>query len=267
VRHGAELLGLDGRDVLVELHVFLGPLGDALEEALLAPPGVHEDDVVLGILEPRKVPLEELHRLRRVDLGPAVVEAAEAELEVAGKGVVGVVGELELVLGRVVRGELLVDALVVLEHLVPVEAREGVEVVVDLVLEHVLREGGKDGHLCRGGGYIQIRQWACSIFSWKNGLVYLSLDGGDKGLDLLNEGRARLSDPHALAPVVAAGTEACAVTHEEIFTELATKRTRNDKGLARLLVLKLALTATPHAIARHHGDDDAELSHRGGCLP
>jgi hypothetical protein len=54
---GAELVSLLDRYVLVELHVLLNPLSDVVKEVLLATRGLHEDYVVLGVLEPFKVHL------------------------------------------------------------------------------------------------------------------------------------------------------------------------------------------------------------------
>jgi hypothetical protein len=52
----------------------------------------------------------------------------------------------------VVLGELLVDALIVLEHLVKVKNIRVSKKVRDLVLQHVLWERGEDGHLGLQGG-------------------------------------------------------------------------------------------------------------------
>jgi len=85
-------------------------------------------------------------------------------------------------------------------------------------------------------------------------------------LDLLDERGACLSDPHTLTSVDTAGTEAGTVAHEKVVTEHTAWHVSYDETLARLFVLELALTTTPHAVAGNLGDDDVELNHFEGTF-
>jgi hypothetical protein len=83
---------------------------------------------------------------------PTITDAPKTEVESSSDFLIGRIREADLVFDGVVLGELLVDALIVLEHLVKVKNIRVSKKVRDLVLQHVLWERGEDGHLGLQGG-------------------------------------------------------------------------------------------------------------------
>jgi hypothetical protein len=57
----AQSLNIGLREILIELNVLLSPLTDALKEASLETLGIHENHVVLRVLEEGEILLEQLH--------------------------------------------------------------------------------------------------------------------------------------------------------------------------------------------------------------
>jgi len=111
--------------------------GGGLEE------GEHLLELLLGARGVRGLPVEEVR--------PAPVEAAQAEAEARHNALVVRALDLDVEGNGEVGRHLLVDALVGLEDRVEVRTTHAVEEGIDLVLEHVLREGGEGrGHDCVG---------------------------------------------------------------------------------------------------------------------
>jgi len=140
-------------EFLEELRVEMSPQTNILKEQLLAPLNIHKNNVVLGILEPTKVSLKQLDCLGNVDVLPATItDAPKTEVESLSDFLIALIRDAELVFDGVVLGELLVDALIVLEHLVKVKNIRVSKKACDLVLQDVLWERGEDRHLGLQGG-------------------------------------------------------------------------------------------------------------------
>ena len=144
---------LQERAVLVELLVVVLPRLHEAQQDLPEVALVRDHDQVDGVREEIEDVVQvlerELHLLRA-----HLVVAQQAERVVEGDDVVlvGLLDRDDVVPERIVGSELLVDALIVLEHAVELGARDGVEEARDLPLQHVLGEAGKDGHLALGRG-------------------------------------------------------------------------------------------------------------------
>ena len=164
---------------VIEVDVVDRPLADHADHLHIQPLRVREDVRIQGVAEKGPDLLEKLGLDDSALLAGLVVEVDEIDViaEAHHHALVLRALDRDIVGDGVVLGKLLVDALVDLENGIEVGARNGVEKAVDLVLEHVLREGGKRrGHLC--GAFASLVQPFCisvhsNLKKWRRSATHL----------------------------------------------------------------------------------------------